>query len=215
VRIRRWLLCWGALALGCGGERALVRMDGSSTVFPIAEAVAEAFAQERAGPQVIVGVSGTSGGFKKLCAGELDMAGASRPIAASEVELCSQHRIESVELPVAYDGIAIVVHPRNDWAASITAAELKQLWEPQAQGRVLRWNQLRPQWPDTEILQRGSELAREVGYVALPGRIYALAEQRLTERRTGSVFGDGGSPGGRSLDDLLQRESTAAARSSN
>jgi phosphate transport system substrate-binding protein len=139
------------LAAGCRRPAAVIRVDGSSTVFPISEAMAEEFRKAHPGVQVTVGVSGTGGGFKRLCGGEIDIADASRRIKPSEVELCAKNGVRPLELPVAHDGIAIVVHPKNDWADHITTSELKRLWEPGAQGRVLRWSQVRPGWPDREI----------------------------------------------------------------
>ena len=127
-----------------------IKIDGSSTVFPITEAVAEEYQKGRK-TRVTIGVSGTGGGMKKLCAGEVDVAGASRPIKPSEVELCATNGIQLIELPVAYDGIAVVVNPQNDWATSVTVAELKALWAPEAQANVKRWSQVRPGWPDEEI----------------------------------------------------------------
>jgi len=133
------------------GGTALVTLDGSSTVFPISEAVAEEFQKDVKNVNVTVGISGTGGGFQKFCRGEIDIADASRPISASEVAACGKAGIEYVELPVAYDGIAIAVNPKADWADKITVAELKKLWAPEAQGQVKKWNQVRASWPDREI----------------------------------------------------------------
>jgi phosphate transport system substrate-binding protein len=134
-----------------GELSGMIRVDGSSTVFPISEAVAEEF--KRANPRVdiSVGISGTGGGFQKFCRGETDISDASRPIRATEMETCQKAGIEFIELPVAYDGLAIAVNPKNSWAASITTAELKTLWEPGAQGKIMRWSQVRKGWPDREI----------------------------------------------------------------
>ena len=129
-----------------------ITADGSSTVFPIAEAMAEEYGKEN--PNVrppTVGISGTGGGFQKFCQGETDISNASRPIRATEIEACQKAGVEYIELPVAYDGLAIVVHPKNTWATSITVEELKKLWAPDAQGKVMRWNQVRASWPDREI----------------------------------------------------------------
>ena len=130
---------------------APVTVDGSSTVALITEAVAEEFQKANPGKKVTMGVSGTGGGFKKFCGGELSVSGASRPIKPAEVELCGKNGIEYVELPVAYDGLTIVVHAENDWATSITVAELKKMWAPEAQGTVKKWSDVRPGWPDQEI----------------------------------------------------------------
>ncbi|HXE75202.1 MAG TPA: PstS family phosphate ABC transporter substrate-binding protein [Candidatus Xenobia bacterium] len=140
----------GATAL-VAQKATLISVDGSSTVYPITEAVAEEFQKANRGVRVTVGISGTGGGFKKFCNGETDISDASRPIKPSEVELCQKNRIEYIELPVAYDGLAVVVNPRNTWANHMTAAELKKIWEPEAQGKITRWNQVRPNWPNKEI----------------------------------------------------------------
>lgn len=141
-----------ALALsGCSRPSSTVRVDGSSTVFPITEAVAEEFQKAKQGVKVTVGISGTGGGFKKLCNGETDISDASRPIKPSEVELCQKNGIEYVELPVAYDGLAVMVNPKNTWATDITTEELKKIWEPEAQGKITRWSQVRRGWPDKEL----------------------------------------------------------------
>ena len=126
-----------------------VKVDGSSTVFPITEAVAEDFQQSKRGKvRVTVGISGTGGGFKKFCRGETDISDASRPILAREMEECRKAGIQYIELPVAYDALTVVVNPKNEWIKSITVAELKKMWEPAAQGKVLRWQQVNSAWPD-------------------------------------------------------------------
>lgn len=127
-----------------------VAVDGSSTVMPISEAVAEE-TQKATGARVTIGVSGTGGGMKKLCGGEVAIANASRPIKQSEAEACEKKGIGYVELPVAYDGLAVVVNPQNSWATSMTVTELRALWEPAAQGTLKRWSQVRAGWPDEEI----------------------------------------------------------------
>lgn len=127
-----------------------IGIDGSSTVFPISEAVAEEFQQVN-DARVTIGVSGTGGGFKKLCAGEVAVAGASRPIKASELAACAKTNVHVLELPIAYDGIVVVTHKDNTWVDHLTVAELKALWEPAAQGKALRWNQIRPSWPNSEV----------------------------------------------------------------
>jgi phosphate transport system substrate-binding protein len=136
---------------GTGTEGAIVAVDGSSTVYPITEAVAESFRGKAPKTRVTIGVSGTGGGFKKFCAGELAVANASRPIKPSEIEACKAAGIEFVELPVAYDGIAVVVNPKASWVDHLTVDELKRLWSPEAQGKIKRWSQIREGWPDEEI----------------------------------------------------------------
>jgi len=135
-------------ALQLSGE---IKIDGSSTVYPITEAVSEEFQKANPGVKVVVGVSGTGGGFKKFCNGEIDISNASRPISKAEMDSCARNGIEYIELPVAYDALSVVVNPQNDWAACMTVAELKKIWEPEAQGRITRWNQVRPEWPDAPL----------------------------------------------------------------
>jgi phosphate transport system substrate-binding protein len=138
---------------GCAkkDDAAPIKIDGSSTVFPITEAVAEEFQQQRREMKVTVGISGTGGGFKKFCNGETDISDASRPIKPTEVELCQKSGVEYIELPVAYDGLAVMVNPKNTWANEVTTAELKRIWEPEAQGKVMKWSQVRQGWPDVEL----------------------------------------------------------------
>jgi phosphate transport system substrate-binding protein len=130
---------------------SLVTLDGSSTVFPISEAVAEEFQKAEKDVRVTVGISGTGGGFQKFCRSEIDISDASRPISATEIDACKKSGVEYVELPVAFDGIAIAVNPKNSWADNITVAELKTIWAPEAQGKVTKWSQVRRGWPDREI----------------------------------------------------------------
>ena len=130
---------------------SLVSLDGSSTVFPISEAVAEEFQKAEKEIRVTVGISGTGGGFQKFCRAEIDISDASRPISATEVAACQKSGVEYIELPVAYDGIAIAVSPKATWADKITTEELKILWAPDAQGKVAKWSQVRKGWPDREI----------------------------------------------------------------
>lgn len=132
-------------------KRAVVKIDGSSTVFPITEAVAEDFQAQNRKVRVTIGVSGTGGGFKKFCKGEIDIADASRPIKPSEVKQCAWNKVEYIELPVAYDGIAVVINPKNTWVDTLTVKELKKIWEPEAQRKITLWNQIRPHWPAKEI----------------------------------------------------------------
>ncbi|MBI5048633.1 MAG: PstS family phosphate ABC transporter substrate-binding protein [Deltaproteobacteria bacterium] len=130
----------------------VIKIDGSSTVYPITEAVAEEFQKiEKGKTKVTVGISGTGGGFKKFCNGETDISDASRPIKPSEVDLCKKNNIEYIELPVAYDGLAVMVNPKNNWVDYLTVKELKKMWEPAAQGKTTKWNQIRPNWPDKEL----------------------------------------------------------------
>ncbi len=131
-------------------SNVVVLIDGSSTVYPIAEALGEEF-QKSSGTRVTVGLSGTGGGFKKLCRGETDISGASRPIKAEEVELCKQNGVEFIELPVALDALAVIVNPTNTFVDCLTVAELKTIWAPEAQGKVSTWNQVRASFPAEPI----------------------------------------------------------------
>ncbi len=128
-----------------------VQIDGSSTVYPISEAMAEEFQKANPGVQVTVASSGTGGGFKKFCAGETDISNASRPIKPEEVELCKKGNIEYIELPIAYDGLSVVVNPQNNFASCLKVDELKKMWEPAAQGKITQWNQINPQFPAQKI----------------------------------------------------------------
>jgi phosphate transport system substrate-binding protein len=129
-----------------------VKIDGSSTVYPITEAVAEDFQKAKKGAtRVTVGVSGTGGGFKKFCSGDIDISNASRPIKDSEIAQCKKAGISFIELPVAYDALTVVVNKKNNWAKNLTTAELKKIWEPDAKGKITNWNQVRPGFPNAPL----------------------------------------------------------------
>lgn len=128
----------------------IIRIDGSSTVFPITEGVAERFQRNNPSVRVTVGVSGTGGGFKKFCTGETDISNASRPIKDSEKALCAQNGIKYMAMPVAYDALTVVVN-QNSPVKSMTTAELKKLWEPAAQGKVTDWKQVNSSLPSGRI----------------------------------------------------------------
>jgi phosphate transport system substrate-binding protein len=128
-----------------------IKVDGSSTVFPITEAVAEEFRSAQPDVKVTIGVSGTGGGFKKFSRGETNLSNASRPIKDKEIAACAENNITYLELEVAYDGLAVLVHPENDWVDNFNVEELKKIWEPAAQGKIMKWNQIRPEWPNEEI----------------------------------------------------------------
>ncbi len=129
-----------------------VKIDGSSTVFPITEAVAEEFQKSKKGAiKVTVGISGTGGGFKKFCRGETDISNASRPILKKEMDDCRTAGIQYIELPVAYDALTVVINPKNSFVKSLTVAELKKMWEPAAQGKVTNWNQINPAFPSAPL----------------------------------------------------------------
>lgn len=128
-----------------------IKIDGSSTVYPITEAVAEEFRAIQPDVKVTVGVSGTGGGFKKFSRGETAISDASRHIKQKEIDACKENNIKYVELSVAYDGLAVLINPENDWVDHFTVEELKKLWEPDAQNTITKWSQIRDGWPDEEI----------------------------------------------------------------
>jgi phosphate transport system substrate-binding protein len=134
-------------------QGALVKIDGSSTVYPVTEAVAEEFQKaEKNAIKVTVGISGTGGGFKKFCRGETDISDASRPILKSEMEECAKAGITYYELPIAFDALTVVVNTQNKFLdKGITVEQLKKMWEPGAQGKITRWNQVDPAWPDAPL----------------------------------------------------------------
>lgn len=169
---RRWPALFTAFSLAilgvaCNGggtasnsapsESAVIKVDGSSTVFPVTEAVAEEFQKEKQGKvHVTVGISGTGGGFKKFVRGEIDVADASRPILTDEMAQAKANGIEFLELPVAFDALTVVVNTQNTWVTSMTVAELKKIWEPEAQSKITHWNQIRPEWPNEKIALFGA-----------------------------------------------------------
>ncbi len=155
------LLMLSLVVAACGGSGASegggdvsggISIEGSSTVQPITQAAAELFAEENRGARIEVGGAGTSDGFEAFCQGDTQISDASRPIdVAEEVPVCEENGVEFIEIPVAYDGISVVVNSQNDWASDVTSEELKTMWEPAAEGRITRWNQVRSEWPDREL----------------------------------------------------------------
>ena len=146
------LLISSMLLAGAAAHAQVVKIDGSSTVYPITEGVAEDFQKlKKNAIKVTVGISGTGGGFKKFCRGEIDVQNASRPILDKEMVDCRAAGIEYIELPVAFDALTVVMNPRNTFLKSISVEELKKIWEPAAQGKIMRWNQVNPAWPDAPI----------------------------------------------------------------
>lgn len=153
----------GACGNGGGGQQATtteaIEIDGSSTVYPLSEAAAEGFtASQRAAARVTVGESGTGGGFRKFCRGETQVQGASRPVLTEEMEACAAAGVTFVEVPIAFDGLTVVVHPSNPVRA-VTMAELRRTWEPAAQGQVMTWRQINPRWADQPLLLFGAGTA--------------------------------------------------------
>ena len=157
-----------SLALGgaslCGGlahaQAPTVKVDGSSTVFPVAEAVAEEFQKAKKGTvKVTVGIAGTGGGFKKFARGETDISNASRPISKDEMKACKEAGIDYIELPICFDALTVAVNPKNDWVSTITIDELKKIWEPAPKDQphpVTHWNHIRAEWPAEKIALFGA-----------------------------------------------------------
>jgi phosphate transport system substrate-binding protein len=137
-------------------QQRIIAIDGSSTVFPITEAMAEEFQKANQGVKVTVGIGGTGGGFKKFCRGEIDISDASRPIRDVEREECKRNSVEFIELPIALDALTVMVNPRNDWVKEMTVAELKKIWEPEAQGKITNWKQVRDSFPDRPLKLYGA-----------------------------------------------------------
>jgi phosphate transport system substrate-binding protein len=147
-----------AIASPAFAQTRTIAIDGSSTVFPVSEAIAEEFQKSKRGQiRVTVGISGTGGGFKKFCRGETDISNGSRPILKEELEACKQAGIDFYELPLAYDALTVAVSPKNNFVGEcITIAELKKIWEPGAQGKVTRWSDVKPGWPNQPIKLYGA-----------------------------------------------------------
>jgi phosphate transport system substrate-binding protein len=146
-----------ALPAAISAAKAIIHIDGSSTVYPVTEAVAEEFQKAKKGAvNVTVGISGTGGGFKKFCRGETDISDASRPILKEEMEICAQNGIKYIELPVAFDALTVVVNKANTWVDHLTVAELKEVWEPEAQGKVQNWKEIGPGFPDAPLALFGA-----------------------------------------------------------
>jgi len=142
----------GAFVAAAPAVADVVKIDGSSTVFPVTEAVAEEFQKSSKGKyRVTVGISGTGGGFKKFCRGETDFSNASRPILKKEMDDCKAAGVQYIEMPVAFDALTVVINPKNGFVKQLTVAELKTMWEPAAQGKVMNWNQVNPAWPSAPL----------------------------------------------------------------
>lgn len=145
------IVLWISPSFADQALKGTIKIDGSSTVYPITEAVAEEFGKENPGVQITVGVSGTGGGFKKFLGRETAISNASRPIKAAEMEIATKGGLEYIELPVAFDALSVVVNKKNSWANSITTAELKKIWEPEAQGKITSWKQVNDAFPDRPL----------------------------------------------------------------
>jgi phosphate transport system substrate-binding protein len=138
---------------GGGAVSGNIKIEGSSTVYPITQAAAELFRQENPEARIEVGGAGTSDGFEAFCKGDTQISDASRPIdPAEEVPVCKENGVEFIEIPIAYDGISVVVNKKgNTWTKDITSEELKKIWEPSAENKVTKWSQVRSSWPDNPL----------------------------------------------------------------
>jgi phosphate transport system substrate-binding protein len=146
------LAACGGSAGGQGAISGTINIEGSSTVQPITQAAAELFREENPEARIEVGGAGTSDGFEAFCQGDTQISDASRPIdVAEEVPVCEENGVEFIEIPVAYDGISVVVNKQNDWVTDVTSEELKTMWEPAAEGEITQWSQVNPDWPDNEL----------------------------------------------------------------
>ena len=129
-----------------------IAIDGSSTVYPITQKIVEEYQTSQKKPvNIEVEFSGTGGGFDKFCRGETDINNASRPIQLEEMEVCNNSEVRYIELPIAFDALTVVVNPENDWLDSITLEELAQIWSPDAEGKIISWNQIRPNFPNQPL----------------------------------------------------------------
>ncbi|MDO9470945.1 MAG: PstS family phosphate ABC transporter substrate-binding protein [Nitrosomonas sp.] len=138
--------------------QSIIKIDGSSTVYPITKAAADKFQiSKKNAVNVTVDISGSGGGFKKFCRGEIDIVNASRPILKNEIKDCKNSRVQFVEIPVAFDALTVAVHPENTWSTTMTVAELKKIWEPAARGKITKWNQINPAWPDESFDLYGAD----------------------------------------------------------
>lgn len=157
LKLAMTTLSFVLISLMAKAQVPVIKVDGSSTVFPITEAMAEEFQTAQRGKvRVTVGISGTGGGFKKFCRGEIDIQDASRPIQTSEMEACKTAGVKFLEIPIAYDATAVVVSAKNTWLKSITVEELKKMWEPGAQGKVANWSDVNPAWPKNALKLYGA-----------------------------------------------------------
>jgi phosphate transport system substrate-binding protein len=153
---KRLLIVYACLFTSAYAQASLIKIDGSSTVFPITDAVIEDFKRTNKSVKATLGISGTGGGFKKFCRNEIDVVNASRPISTKEMAACKETGVDFIELPIGYDALTVVVNPKNTWLSSLTTNELKLMWEPAAQGRVRSWQQINPAFPDIRLKLYGA-----------------------------------------------------------
>ncbi len=152
------LLSGSVSIISAVSAQSIIKIDGSSTVYPITKAAADKFQiAKKNAINVTVDISGSGGGFKKFCRGEIDIVNASRPILKNEIKDCNNSHVQFVEIPVAFDALTVAVHPENTWSTTMTVAELKKMWEPAAQGKITKWNQINPAWPDESFKLYGAD----------------------------------------------------------
>lgn len=152
IKLATLLIMGIAVSNAGAAQEQIVKVDGSSTVYPITEAVAEEFQKSKKNAiKVTVGISGTGGGFKKFCRGETDVSDASRPIMKKEMDACKEAGIQYYELPIAFDALTVVINPNNNFIKSLNIVDLKKIWEPAAQGKLTNWNQIDPSYPNLPL----------------------------------------------------------------
>jgi len=150
------LIACSCLLTSAYAQSSLIKIDGSSTVFLVTDAVIEEFKSANKSVKATIGISGTGGGFKKFCRNELDVVNASRPISTKEMAACKEAGVEYIELPIGYDALTVVVNPKNTWLTSLSTKELKMMWEPAAQGKIRSWQQINPTFPDVRLKLYGA-----------------------------------------------------------
>lgn len=151
--LSHWFVSTSFIAcVGLVHAQPVIKIDGSSTVYPVTKIAADQFeVMKKNTVKIAMEISGSGGGFKKMCRGEIDIANASRPIQKKELLECKNAKVQFIEIPIAFDALTVVINPHNTWSKSLTVTELNKIWGPSAQGKITRWNQINPAWPAEEI----------------------------------------------------------------
>lgn len=151
--LSHWFVFTSFIAcVGLAHAQSVIKIDGSSTVYPVTKIAADQFeVMKKNTVKIAMEISGSGGGFKKMCRGEIDIANASRPIQKKELLECKNAKIQFIEIPIAFDALTVAINPHNTWSTSLTVTELNKIWGPSAQGKITRWNQINPAWPAEEI----------------------------------------------------------------
>lgn len=151
--LSHWFVFTSFIAcVGLAHAQSIIKIDGSSTVYPVTKIAADQFeVMKKNTVKIAMEISGSGGGFKKMCRGEIDIANASRPIQKKELLECKNAKVQFIEIPIAFDALTVVINPHNTWSKSLTVTELNKIWGPSAQGKITRWNQINPAWPAEEI----------------------------------------------------------------